>query len=90
MNMNRVNAAAWLWIATTAPLPAQELETGIALAEQGDLKGAEQQLRAALRLNPEPARVHYELGRIYEKQGDPLRAITEYKAGIRRLRQGRP
>ncbi len=63
---------------------------GIILAGQGKLQEAEALLRQALILNPEPTRTHYELGRIYQQQGDFQRSVTEYKLGIENFRESHP
>jgi tetratricopeptide (TPR) repeat protein len=62
---------------------------GIILARAGNLKEAEQVLKAALVRNPDPVRTHYELGLVYEKEGDPEKALAEYKEGIAKYQQGR-
>jgi len=62
---------------------------GIVLARAGNLKEAEQVLKAALVRNPDPVRTHYELGLVYEKEGDPEKALAEYKVGIAKYQQGR-
>ena len=62
---------------------------GIVLARKGDLKGAARVLREALVLNPDPVRAHYELGRVYQRLGDFDRAVTEFKAGLEKFREGR-
>ncbi len=62
---------------------------GIVLARKGDLPQAERVLRDALFLNPAPARTHYELGLVYEKQGNTAAAIKEYKNGINTSQQGK-
>ncbi len=59
------------------------------LARSGKLKEAEQSLRDALVLNPNPVKTHYELGLIYEKLGEFDKAIAEYKEGISKHEQGR-
>ena len=87
MIVKTAKVAILLWIFTVMPAHAQDLAKGIAMAEKGDLKGAEVILREALRLNPNPARAYYELGRIYEKRGDFIQAIAEYKAGIKKFKQ---
>jgi tetratricopeptide (TPR) repeat protein len=61
---------------------------GVALGRMGETEKAEQALREALPLNPNPARVHLELGRLFEKRGDFARAIAEYKEGLKRFREG--
>jgi tetratricopeptide (TPR) repeat protein len=63
--------------------------TALALVEQGKSDEAEQLLLQALALNPDPAQVYYQLGRIYEQRGDNLKAIAAFKEGIRIHEQGR-
>ena len=62
---------------------------GIIQAGKGDFKGAEKTLKAALVQNPNPVRTHYELGVVYEKLGEPEKALQEYKEGITKYQQGR-
>ncbi|WP_224985046.1 tetratricopeptide repeat protein [Geomonas agri] len=62
---------------------------GTVLARKGDLAAAEKLLRGALLQSPDPVRLHYELGLIYQKQGDFNRAVAEFKEGISKFRQGR-
>ncbi len=62
---------------------------GIALAQKGDLKGAEIILKDALILNPDPVKVHYELGLIYERMGNLEKALSEYREGINKYEKGR-
>ena len=62
---------------------------GIVLSRKGNLKEAEQTLKAALVQNPNPVRTHYELGVVYEKLGDLDKALQEYKEGINKHQQGR-
>lgn len=62
---------------------------GIVLARMGQDQAAEEFLQKALILNPNPVRTHFELGMLYEKKGDFQKAITEYKNGIEKFRQGR-
>jgi predicted Zn-dependent protease len=42
---------------------------GRILLDQGDAAGAVEQLEASMRLAPEEPRVHYQLGRAYQKLG---------------------
>jgi cytochrome c-type biogenesis protein CcmH/NrfG len=60
---------------------------GRSLAALGESGKAEQVLRDALVLNPDPARVHYELGLIYEGRGDFTRAVSEYKEGLKKYEE---
>ena len=46
-------------------------------------------MKAALVRNPDPVRTHYKLGLVYEKAGDPEKALAEYKEGISKNQQGR-
>jgi tetratricopeptide (TPR) repeat protein len=62
---------------------------GIIYSRKGDFKAAESILRQALLLNPEPVRTHFELGVIYETQGELDKALAEFKEGIRKFQQGR-
>jgi Flp pilus assembly protein TadD len=62
---------------------------GIALGRRGEYAKAEQVLRGALNLNPNPARVHYELGVLCERRGDFAGAVSEYKEGLKRYREGK-
>ncbi len=62
---------------------------GIVLSHKGDLKGAEEMLKDALRLNPDPVRTYYELGVLYMKLNQPEKAVQEFREGIRKFEQGR-
>jgi tetratricopeptide (TPR) repeat protein len=62
---------------------------GIALTQKGDLKAAEIILKDALILNPDPVKVHYELGLVYERMGNLEKALSEYKEGINKYEKGR-
>jgi tetratricopeptide (TPR) repeat protein len=62
---------------------------GIVLGRLGDFAKAEQVLHDALVLNPNPVRVHYELGQLYEKQGDFGKAVAEYKEGLKKYQEGK-
>ncbi len=58
---------------------------GIVLFRQNRLAEAEALLREALVLNPDPARVHYYLGRIYEHQGQTAKSLEHYREALRRF-----
>jgi len=62
---------------------------GIVLARMGRDQEAEEMLQRALVLNPNPVRTHYELGLLYEKRGDFAKAVTEFKKGIEKYKEGR-
>jgi Flp pilus assembly protein TadD len=61
---------------------------GVALGRMGETEKAEKALRDALPLNPNPARVHLELGRLFEQRGNFAGAIAEYKEGLKRFQEG--
>ena len=58
---------------------------GILLYQKGQLGESESILLDALVLNPDPARTHYYLGRIYEQQGQTAKALEHYREALRRL-----
>jgi Tfp pilus assembly protein PilF len=60
-----------------------------ALVQHGKLDEAEQLLLGTLRLTPNPELVYFQLGCIYEQQGDSLKAIAAFKEGIKIHEQGR-
>lgn len=62
---------------------------GAVLARTGKLPEAEQELRGALHLNPNPVRTHYELGLVYQKMGAYDKAVAQFKEGIKKHEQGR-
>ncbi|MEJ2689889.1 MAG: tetratricopeptide repeat protein [Deltaproteobacteria bacterium] len=62
---------------------------GIVLERLGKDQEAEETLQKALLLNPNPVRTYYELGSLYEKRGDFAKAVTEYKKGVEKYKQGR-
>lgn len=63
--------------------------TALALVQQGKPDEAERLLLQTLALTPDPARVYYELGRIYAQRGDNVKAIAAFKEGIKIHEQGR-
>jgi tetratricopeptide (TPR) repeat protein len=52
---------------------------GICLYRQNKLTEAEAALLEALSLNPDPARIHFYLGKIYEQQGQAAKALEHYR-----------
>lgn len=58
---------------------------GIARYRQNNLDEALPLLTKALELNPQPARVHYYLGLIYQARGDKDQAIDHFRAGLAKL-----
>lgn len=69
--------------------PVAKAGKGIALSQKGDLKAAEAVFKDALILNPDPMKVHYELGLVYEKMGDLDKALGEFREGINAYKKGR-
>ena len=53
------------------------------------LKEAETLLTGALKLNPQPALTHYQLGLLYERLGNMAGALTQFKKGISSYEQTR-
>ncbi len=70
-------------------IPSARTGLGIALAREGRLDEAEKALREALVLNPDPVRVHYELGCLYQKMNEHEKAMSEFKTGIAKYQEGR-
>jgi len=66
---------------------AEDAEAGLGASEVaiGELDKGIQTLEAALKLNPKPARVHYELGRAYEAKGVPDKALEHYRKALEEL-----
>lgn len=62
----------------------EETARGIALAECGDLPGAERVFRAIIARYPNDSAVHVNLGRVYAERGERERAIEEYETGQRK------
>lgn len=58
---------------------------GIDLYRRGRYADAEPVLLEALNLNPEPQRIHYYLGRIYERDGKMELALRHYREALRRF-----
>ncbi len=58
---------------------------GILLFHQGNYDQAQRILTKALILNPDPARTHYYLGRIYEVQENKDQALYHYRQALQRL-----
>lgn len=58
---------------------------GRALALQGESARAEEWLKKAAALNPEPARARFYLGELYEKTGRRDEAVKEYRAALERV-----
>jgi len=58
---------------------------GILLYQQSNYDEAQQVLSEALVLNPDPARTHYYLGRIYEAVGSKDQSIYHYRQALSRL-----
>ncbi len=58
---------------------------GIVLFRQGNDEQAQAVLTQALKLNPDPARTHYYLGRVAEAQGNKDQALTHYRQALERL-----
>ncbi len=63
---------------------------GIVLVRQGKFSEGEELLVESLKLNPDPTRAHYELGKIYQQRGDYEQAITEFKLAIDHYRENHP
>jgi tetratricopeptide (TPR) repeat protein len=62
---------------------------GVVLAKEGDLAGAEEELREAIRQDPAHVEVHVELGKILARQGREREAIESYRRAVE-LAPGRP
>ncbi len=64
--------------------PGGHAALGFAILQLGgDLQLARIQLEEALKLNPKNSDAHLGMGRLYEKMGDKLKAIEEYKTALK-------
>lgn len=73
------------WVKAAAPDHRQALLLeGILLFRQGNYDSAQRVLTKALVLNPDPARTHYYLGRIFESVGNCDEAMAHYREAIGR------
>jgi hypothetical protein len=66
------------------------LELGAMQTNLGQLKEAEENIEAALRLVPEYAEARYELGRVRERQGRRAEALTYYRQALAQKPYFRP
>ena len=57
--------------------------TGVDLAEGGDIEGAENQFRSALRFNAENADAHFHLGKVLAQRRDHEGAVAEARTAVR-------
>ncbi len=63
---------------------AQQVK-GIACFHRGEFHEAERFLKEALKLNPDPERIHYYLGQICERNGETELALEYYRQALRRM-----
>ncbi|MEH2378020.1 MAG: tetratricopeptide repeat protein [Nostoc sp.] len=65
------------------PERSQLLQEANALYNQGDLTGAEENLRKFIKKSPEDAFAHFQLGNVLFRQKKPEEAISSYREAIR-------
>ncbi|MEH2361590.1 tetratricopeptide repeat protein [Nostoc sp.] len=68
---------------TDTPERSQLLQAANALYNQGDLTGAEENLRKFIKKSPEDAFAHFQLGNVLFRQKKPEEAISSYREAIR-------
>ncbi|MEH2320727.1 tetratricopeptide repeat protein [Nostoc sp.] len=68
---------------TDTPERSQLLQQANALYNQGDLTGAEENLRKFIKKSPEDAFAHFQLGNVLFRQKKPEEAISSYQEAIR-------
>ncbi|MEH2412751.1 tetratricopeptide repeat protein [Nostoc sp.] len=68
---------------TNTPERSQLLQQANALYNQGDLTGAEENLRKFIKKSPEDAFAHFQLGNVLFRQKQPEEAISSYREAIR-------
>lgn len=59
-----------------SPLPKAELQRGLALKQQGDLRGAEAHFQSLLGRHPDNPQLLMELGLLWAESGQPERAVA--------------
>jgi Flp pilus assembly protein TadD len=74
--------------ATVAPWQLNLLRGKAALV-QGQVDQAIVYLQGALKLNPNPAEVQYELGKAYQQKGDHQQAAAAFRAAFEATATGR-
>jgi tetratricopeptide (TPR) repeat protein len=57
----------------------------MAHAKKGDNDKALEYFQSAIKMNPKPEKVYYEMGKAYEKKGDLAKAVESYKLALARL-----
>jgi protein O-mannosyl-transferase len=62
--------------------PRQHYNLGVVLARSGDLDGAIEQYRTALKLRPDHTAVYYNLGNAYARKGDAEDALHNYRRAL--------
>ncbi|MBN3871959.1 tetratricopeptide repeat protein [Nostoc sp. JL33] len=68
---------------TGTPERSQLVQQANALFNQGDLTGAEENLRKFIKKSPEDAFAHFQLGNVLFRQKKPEEAISSYREAIR-------
>ncbi len=75
--------------AACTPLSEELTRQGIALAESGDVAGAERQLRQAIEADPQNAMAAYQLGALAENRADDHAARNWYRRAATRAKDRR-
>ena len=65
-----------------------KLVQGLIHMKRGQYERAKRLLNEALLMNPDPVRVHYYLGQLYEQQGEHKQAMDHYRQALDRLMTG--
>ena len=57
----------------------------VAHAKKGETDKAMEYFQSALKLNPRPERVYYEMGKVHESKGELDKAVENYKLALAQL-----
>lgn len=88
LDMEKIQEAKQILVKLKAKLAFSKnylLNWGRVLANQGKLDQAIENFQSIIRMNRAFPRVHFELGKVYEKQGLLKKAIAEYKLELERI-----